>query len=64
MIIVYKACFLRVGELIIYNNILALSKIQDVGWNIAQNPRSKAKLKVKLDFSTNKGRTSVILFFG
>ena len=53
----------RVGELIIYKNILALSKISDVGVNRGQNSRSTAKLEVKRDFSTNKGRNKCNTFF-
>ena len=40
--------FLRVGELISYNNILALSK-NGVG-TIGENPKSKVNFKVKFDF--------------
>ena len=55
--------FLRVGELIIYNNIQALLKIYDDGVTRGQNLRLKGKLKVKYIFRQIRVGTSVILFF-
>ena len=54
---------LRVGELISYNKILAVLKIQDGGGARGHNPRLKVNLKVKYVFSANKSRNKCNTFF-
>ena len=54
--------FLRAGELNSYNNILELSIIYGGVRTSRQYPRSMVNLKVKLGFSTNKGRNKCNTF--